>query len=110
MMSNDRVGVSFSQPRNDAERSAVAGKCGKALEMTFPLLVDGVDDRVGHLYSGIPDRLYVVGADGRVVYKSGRGPFGFNPREMEQTMAMHLLAVAPSGSRPAASARGERRR
>jgi hypothetical protein len=39
----------------------------------------------------MPDRMYVVGRDGRVVYKGGRGPFGFNPDEMEQALIMHLL-------------------
>ena len=59
--------------------------------MTVPLVVDHMDDRVGHLYSGMPDRLYVIGRDGRIVYKSGRGPFGFIPAEMEQALILHLL-------------------
>ena len=59
--------------------------------MSVPLVVDGMDDEVGHLYSGMPDRLYVIGRDGRVVYKSGRGPFGFIPAEMEQALVLHLL-------------------
>jgi len=69
----------------------------------MPMVVDDMDDHVGHLYSGMPDRLYVLDADGRVVYKGGRGPFGFKVGEMEQTLVMHLLdkpakaqkAVAP---------------
>ena len=28
---------------------------------------------------------------GRVAYKSGRGPFGFKPDEMEQSLVMLLL-------------------
>jgi hypothetical protein len=57
----------------------------------MPLLVDDLDDRVGHAYSGMPDRLYVIGRDGRVVYKGGRGPFGFNAAEMEQSLVLHLV-------------------
>src|SRR5262249_43155093 len=38
-----------------------------------------------------PDRLYVIGRDGRVVYKGGRGPFGFSTGEMEQALILHLL-------------------
>src|SRR5262249_32840166 len=48
-------------------------------------------DRVGHAYSGMPDRLYVVGSNGKVVYKGGRGPFGFKTGEMEQSLIMLLL-------------------
>jgi alkylhydroperoxidase family enzyme len=91
MQSNDKEGVVFAQPRTDAERAEVAEQCCTKLKMTMPLLVDAVDDRVGHLYSGMPDRLYLIDRNGRVAYKSGRGPFGFKPGELEQAIVMHLL-------------------
>jgi hypothetical protein len=92
MKSNDALGVAFRQPRSKDEREGVAGKCLAALEMTIPLVVDDIDDRVGHAYSGMPDRLYVIDRAGRVAYKGGRGPFGFNPSEMEQSLVCCLLA------------------
>jgi hypothetical protein len=91
MASNDRAGIAVAQPRTAGERTAVAVQCCAALKMTMPLVVDDLDDRVGHAYSGMPDRLYVVGRDGRVIYKGGRGPFGFKPDEMEQALILHLL-------------------
>jgi alkylhydroperoxidase family enzyme len=91
MESNDRAGVVVDQPTTDAERCKVAGQCCTTLKMTIPLVVDKIDDRVGHAYSGMPDRLYLIGRDGTVVYKSGRGPFGFIPAELEQALVMHLL-------------------
>ena len=57
----------------------------------MPLLVDDVNDRVGHAYSGMPDRLYVIDRTGKVTYKGGRGPFGFKAGEMEQSLVMTLL-------------------
>lgn len=68
----------------------MAMQCSLALKMSILLLVDTMDDQVGHAYSGMPDRLYVIGTDGRVVYKGGRGPFGFRPQEMEQSLVMLL--------------------
>jgi hypothetical protein len=91
MESNDKAGIAFAQPTTKAGRTDVAGQCCQALKITMPLLVDELDDRVGRAYSGMPDRIYVIGRDGRVVYKAGRGPFGFNPGEMEQALIMHLL-------------------
>ena len=58
---------------------------------TLPVLVDELNDPVGHAYSGMPARLYVIDARGIVAYKSGRGPFGFRPREMEQALVMTLM-------------------
>ena len=91
MTFNDRFGVSFAQPKSNAERFAVAEKCGARLEINMPLVVDEIDDRVGRAYSGMPDRLYVLNPAGKVVYKSGRGPFGFKPGEMENALVMTLL-------------------
>jgi hypothetical protein len=95
MRANDRVGISVAQPKAEAERLAVAHTCCSSLEINMPLLVDGMDDRVGHAYSGMPDRLYVIDRAGRVAYKSGRGPFGFKPGEMEQSLVMLLLDQEP---------------
>jgi len=91
MSSNDRAGITYKQPKAETERVAVAKKCCDALEITMPVVVDEMDDRVGHAYSGMPDRLYVLDRDGRVAYKGGRGPFGFKVGEMEQALAMTLL-------------------
>ena len=62
----------------------------------MPVLVDGVDDRVGHAYSGMPDRLYIIDRDGKVAFQEpDAGHSGFNPAEMEQALVMMLLEDAP---------------
>lgn len=88
---NDRVGIAIAQPKTPGERHKVAHQCSAALEITMPLVVDAIDDRVGHAYSGMPDRLYVLDRRGRVTYQGGRGPFGFKSGEMEQALVMTLL-------------------
>ncbi|MBM4068937.1 MAG: hypothetical protein FJ271_08350 [Planctomycetes bacterium] len=103
---NEKVGIAFLQPRTLAERIGVAQKCSAALEINMPLLVDDVNDRVGHAYSGMPDRLYIIDRAGKVAYQGGRGPFGFKPGEMEQAVAMLLLdqestTPLPQGRLPA---------
>ena len=97
---NDKVGISIQQPKTEKERTKVAEQCCSTLEITMPLLVDGLDDRVGHAYSGMPDRLFVIDRQGKVTYKGGRGPFGFRPGEMEQSLIMTLLE---DGAAPAAA-------
>jgi alkylhydroperoxidase family enzyme len=105
MMSNDRAGIVIKQPAAQGERDEVAHKCCSALAITMPMVVDDIDDRVGHLYSGMPDRLYVLDRNGRVAYKSGRGPFGFKPGEMEQSLDLVLLD-RPGETRPEAGQKG----
>lgn len=100
MKTNDKDGVAFAQPRSFAERVGVATTCAATLKMTIPLLVDDIDDRVGHTYSGMPDRLYLIDRAGRVAYKGGRGPFGFKPPELEQAINMLLLDEALTAPEP----------
>ena len=79
----------------------MAKRCCSTLQLPMPLLVDDMHDRVGHTYSGMPDRLYLIDRDGRIAYKSGRGPFGFKTRELEQALIMLLL---DQGTPPALAA------
>jgi alkylhydroperoxidase family enzyme len=98
---NDSVGISFAQPKNKDEREAIAAKCCSTLEITMPMVVDDMHDRVGHLYSGMPDRLYIIDRDGKIAYKGGRGPFGFKTGEMEQSLLMLLLDQDAADGQPA---------
>jgi hypothetical protein len=98
MESNDRQGVAIAQPRTYDERVSVAQTCGARLGLGFPMLVDTIDDAVGARYSGMPSRLYLIDHEGTIAYKSGRGPFGFKPAELEQALVLLLQERAPSGS------------
>ncbi len=41
-------------------------------------------------YAAWPERLYVVGTDGRIIYKGGMGPFYFDPDEVEEILRTGL--------------------
>ncbi|MFO0805630.1 MAG: deiodinase family protein [Gemmataceae bacterium] len=94
MEANEKLGVSVKQPTTLGERTKVAGQFCTKLKPVMPVLVDDVDDKVGNLYSGMPGRLYVIDTEGKVAYKSGRGPFGFRAGEMEQALVMSLLEAS----------------
>jgi hypothetical protein len=96
---NEASGIGFRQPRTLEERTEVATKCHAKLDVTIPLVVDTIDDRVGHAYSGMPDRLYLIDQKGKVAYQSGRGPFGFKPGELEQSLIGLLLDLEGTGKR-----------
>ena len=91
MQSNSKLGVKLNQPKTIEERTEVAKTCATHLNYSMPLLVDTMDDRVGNLYSGMPARAYVIDVQGKVTYQGGRGPFGFRPAEMEQSLIMTLM-------------------
>jgi thiol-disulfide isomerase/thioredoxin len=104
MDSNERAGVSLPQPLTYAERVSVAQTCNARLNLSFPMLVDTIDDTVGAKYSGMPSRLYLIDGEGKVAYKSGRGPFGFKPAQLEQSLILLLqngeTSTTPDSKRP----------
>ena len=86
MASNVRDGVVFRDPRSDDERTSAAESCVRKLGIRFPALIDGIDNTVERLYTGWPDRLYLIGPDGLVVFKTAPGPYGFHPDGLEAAL------------------------
>ncbi len=68
----------------------VATTCAKDLKLTMPMLIDEIQDTVGRKWGGFPDRMYIVGIEGRVAYRGDRGPRGFDPEEMEDFLKYTL--------------------
>ena len=102
--SNERAGISLRQPGSYNERAGVAQTCSRVLGLGKPMLVDTIDDKVGGPYSGMPSRLYLIDRKGKVAYKSGRGPFGFKPAELEHSLILLLQDDAASKTPQARSA------
>ena len=69
----------IEDPRTLEERQKAAREFAMALNVTLPILVDTLDDKVDNLYGGWPDRVYVIDAAGKVALKGGLGPGGFIP-------------------------------
>ena len=90
-LGKDKVAGKILQPKTFAERRDVAVQCCSKLKITMPMVVDDIDDRVGHAYSGMPDRLYIIDSSGKIAYQGGRGPFCYLPSEMEQSLVMLLM-------------------
>jgi hypothetical protein len=59
----------------------------------MPVAVDGVDNAADKAYAAWPERIYVIGQGGRIVFKGGMGPFGFKPDEAEKKLAEQVAAA-----------------
>ncbi len=80
---NEQEGVVYEQPKTAEAREQVAEACVLHLNLSIPTLVDGMTNEVDRAYAALPDRLYLIDAAGRVAYRSGPGPMGFKPQELE---------------------------
>ncbi len=86
MASNVKQGVVFAMPKSIGEREAVADSCVRNLHIQIPALLDDFSNSTEKAYTGWPDRLYVIDREGKVAMKTGAGPFGFHPEEVERTL------------------------
>ena len=87
---NERDGVLHRQHQSFDERVEVGETCVSKLVLEMPALVDEMDDAVSTGYAAVPERLYLIGRDGRIAYKGGVGPMFFQPAEWEQAIARYL--------------------
>jgi hypothetical protein len=87
---NEEDGVLVTQPTSLEQRVEVGQTCMLKMALEVPALVDGMDDSVATAYGAIPERLYLVGTDGRIAYKGGQGPMFFRPDEWEQSIEAYL--------------------
>jgi hypothetical protein len=72
------------------QRVQTAEICVSALKLSMPTVIDGADNAVNRAYSSWPDRLAVVGVDGKIAYYGGPGPRGFRPEEVEAWLKENL--------------------
>jgi len=98
MEDNVKAGVSLAQPRSDGDRRSAAARFVSDSRLSIPVVVDAVDDAASAPYGAWPERLYVLDASGRVIYRGGPGPFEFRPEEVEEVLKG--LAATGTASRP----------
>jgi iodothyronine deiodinase-like protein len=94
MQSNVKDNVVFASPRDFEERASVANSCVRKLGIKFPAVIDGFQNSTEMAYTGWPDRLYLIDKDGKIVYKSKPGPFGFHPDELKAALERSVVRAS----------------
>jgi len=87
----------IKDPTSVFERYQVANTCVSALNLSIPCLLDDMNNTTALAYKGWPDRLYIVGKDGKISFRGGPGPGGFSTDELEVALKAELKKIA-SGS------------
>jgi hypothetical protein len=87
---NRRDEITVIDPVSLDERAAAAEACAVRLDTRIPILLDDLDDAVASAYGGWPDRLYLIGRDGRIALQGEVGPFGFKPEELAHSLETEL--------------------
>jgi hypothetical protein len=83
--------VLVRQHQSFDERVEVGQTCMLKMALEIPALVDEMDDAVAAAYAAMPERLYLVGRDGRIAYQGGMGPMFFRPAEWAEAIESYLV-------------------
>ena len=79
---NIQDGWVINEPKTWEERKKLAQDLLDRTNLSLPTLIDNMDNKVDDAYKAWPDRVYVVGIDGKIIFKGEEGPKGFKPLEI----------------------------
>ena len=88
--SNVAEGILVPQHQSYDERERAATTCSLDLRLAIPVLVEEMDNAMDDAYGAAPERLYLIGKDGRVAYHGGAGPHFFDLEGWERAIAASL--------------------
>ena len=87
---NIKERILYRQHQSFDEREQVAEVCSIDLHIPIPILVEEMDNAVDEAYGAAPERLYLIGTDGKVAYQGGAGPHFFDPDQWERAIESYL--------------------
>jgi len=93
--SNEEEGICIIQPKTFEGRMSAARLCAEQLQLGIPTAVDSMDDAAAEAFAAWPERIYIVGRDGRIAFKGGPGPYGFDPAEAAEALDCILGRESP---------------
>ena len=78
--------IVYDQPTTIEERAEVAEACLLHMQLEMPTLLDNMSNEVDVAYSALPERLFLLDAEGKINWHCGMGPWGFDPNGLEQAI------------------------
>lgn len=93
---NQRERVFLPPAKTAEEKERYAATCVRKLEIKFPVAIDGLDQKVALAYRAWPSAAYMIGKDGRIIWRSRLGEQEFSAHDLEA--AIHH-AVSTEGRR-----------
>jgi hypothetical protein len=83
-------GIDVKQPATDDERAEIAGTCMLRYNYRFPMLLDNMTNQVEEDYLALPERLYLIDANGKIALCGGPGPHCFDVDELEKMIQKEI--------------------
>ena len=89
---NQREGIEQPDAATLDQKRAYAASCLRKLAIKYDAVVDGIDDAVDRAYQAWPSRVYVIGAQGTVLFNSVLDQLQFDPTVLEKALQSELTS------------------
>lgn len=63
------------------------------MELDIPALLDDIDDTASKAYASLPDRLYLIGKDGKIALAGDKVPRGFKVDVLQKAMEAEIKKI-----------------
>jgi hypothetical protein len=91
----DIFGTEIKQPTSFAQRFDLATRMKTDLKVSMPVLVDGEDNSVWYTYGPLPNCAYLIGTDGKILYRETWFARGENNSVDASKMEAAMQAAVP---------------
>ena len=88
---NTREAVTLAAPSSVDQKQEYASMCVRKLHISFPALVDGMDNAAEQAYRAWPSRVYVIDGKGLVRYASGLSEIEFDRAALQRAITAAQL-------------------
>lgn len=82
--------LKIPQPKDMSTRVSNATVCQRTKDLNLPIAVDTIDNRVGKAYAGRPNRMVIVGTDGKILFATDPSPRGTDARSLRTWLSKNL--------------------
>ena len=90
MRANEREDLIYDQPSTLEQRLKIAREFVELMGYDIEVVVDNLENAADEAYAAWPERLYVIGTNGKIAFKGGMGPGGFDVDEVEKWLVENL--------------------
>ncbi len=97
MKENLKDDVCYMQPHSLEGRGVIGNDFVRRFHYPVPFGIDGMDDTAMKQYAAWPERVYIIGEDGKIAYKGGIGPGDYHPEQAEAWLKRRFPDVALRG-------------
>jgi hypothetical protein len=81
-------------PESEEDRVSAASTCVLQLDLRIPMVLDDMGDSVNTAYNALPERLYLLDSEGRIIFRTYPGTWNFDIDAWENAIRNEIERIS----------------